>query len=69
MGKGMKFLLCKPWHPMRPDNQEKKWIEEKKVEDFVKREKERQSELAKERSYWDAKALAGLSTSQASKMY
>lgn len=65
MGKGMKFLLCKPWHPMRYDNQEKKWLEEKKIEEGIKREKERQGELAKERTYWDAKALAGMSTSAA----
>ena len=68
MGKGLKFLITKPWHPLRADNQQKKWEEEKKVEDHRRKDKERQVELQKERTFWDAKSLAGLSTAQAAKI-
>ena len=55
MGKGLAFLMVKPWHPLTRRNQERKFLEENKDADRKKRDAERADELKREHEFLTTK--------------
>jgi hypothetical protein len=68
MGKGLAFLMVKPWHPLTRRNQERKYIEEQKDKDRQKRDNERADELKRESEFWVNKTGALNNTAEARKL-